>query len=54
MDVSIQKQLLINQIGEKLNDELKTLEEELKKLNADFMQEMKLKKTLDDNFSQKR
>ena len=40
--------------GEKLNEELKTLEEEIKKLNSEFIQEMKLKKTLDDNFSQMR
>ena len=28
--------------GEKLNEELKTLEEEIKKLNSEFMQEMKI------------
>jgi chromosome segregation ATPase len=37
--------------GEKLNEDLKVLEEEIKKLNVEHQQEMKLKKTLDDNFS---
>jgi len=40
--------------GEKLNEDLKVLEDEIKKLNVEYQLEMKLKKTLDDNFSQMR